>query len=420
MKKIFLSTVLLSSFCALAQFNVNISTEGSVPKEAYIYTLDGSKDILVSKIFHNGNSWKLKYPNAYVGMMKVYFPELSKSFTFISENKNVDIKVAFSDRNIEKIQYLDAPNIMMDEVQNLQRRKSAILPALQQMVGFYKPSSDFYKAMEKEMANLSQNRKLSGHPFVEYYSENYSKFLGGKPVSQDEIINLMRNSDNMLETSSLMRPILTEYLKKAENNIEKDVDRLLEAVDKESPRGQTILSELIEIFDAYGIEQYKEKYLNLASNMKCTLNDRLSTTLKVNKDTAIGAIFSDYKFVNPTNTKAKSLYDIKANKKVIVFWSSVCSHCERDVPQFIAKYNDLKNRGIEIIGFSLDSDKRAYENKVKSFPWVNDTELKGWYSSYGEKYNIHATPSYFILDKNNRIIEKPNRINDVFEKLGIK
>lgn len=422
MKKVFLSIGLLLGACVFAQFNIDISTEGNSPKEAYVYTLDGSKDILVSKELNNGKGWQLKYPKSYVGMMKVYFPELSTSFTFISENKDVAMKVAFLDKKIKEIQYLDSANQIMDELQNLQKKKGAILPVLQQMLGFYKPSSEFYKAIEKEIAVLSENKTndVSNTPFVEYYNTNYNKFLSGQLANQEEIIHLMRDSDNMLETSSLMRPILTEYLKKSGNNIEQDVDKLLEAVDVESPRGQVVLSELIEIFDAYGIDQYKEKYLKLASNMKCTLNSRLSSVLEVNKNTAIGAIFTNYKFINPTNTKAKSLYDVKASKKVIVFWSSTCSHCERDVPQFIAKYNELKNKGIEIVGFSLDTDKQAYENRVKSFPWINDSELKGWYSSYGEKYNIHATPSYFILDADNKIIEKPTRIGEVFEKLGVK
>lgn len=427
MKKIFSTIALSVGIASFAQFNIKISAEGKdLTQEAYIYTLDGSKDILFSKEISKNNVWKAKYPKYYTGMLRVYLPEINGNFTFISENKDVDIRLVLEGKKIQEIQYLDLANQTMNDTQTSQEKKEQILPVLHRMKVFYKSSSEFYKAMEKEIAVLSSNKvaDFSAFPFVEFYTQNYGKFLQQKSEKssdyQQQVINFMTKSDDMLETSSLMRPVLTEYLKNAGGNIEPDVDALLKAVDAESPRGQTILSELIEIFDAYGINQLKDKYLNLAKGMKCEINSRLASTLKVNKDTEIGARFPNYTFVKPTNTSAKTLYDVKANKKVVVFWSSTCSHCERDIPQFIEKYQQLKAKGVEIIAFSLDSEKQIYEDKVKIFPWINDSELKGWHSSYGELYNVHATPTYFILDNKDTIIEKPNRISDVFEKLGVK
>ena len=60
-----------------------------------------------------------------------------------------------------------------------------------------------------------------------------------------------------------------------------------------------------------------------------------SGTIKANKNTAIGAVFADIPLNNAMNTMAKNLYGIKADKKIIVFWSSTCSHCERQLPEFI-------------------------------------------------------------------------------------
>jgi hypothetical protein len=68
----------------------------------------------------------------------------------------------------------------------------------------------------------------------------------------------------------------------------------------------------------------------------------------------------------------------------------------------------------------LDTDKTAYQKKVNALPWVNDTELKGWNSSYGQTYNVSATPTYYILDSNNKVIATPNSISDVFAFLSLK
>jgi hypothetical protein len=70
----------------------------------------------------------------------------------------------------------------------------------------------------------------------------------------------------------------------------------------ETPRGQTVLSELIDIFDVYDMDEFKNKYLNLAKNLKCTINDRLASTLNLNANVEMGAVFPNYKFQSPVNT----------------------------------------------------------------------------------------------------------------------
>ncbi len=52
-------------------------------------------------------------------------------------------------------------------------------------------------------------------------------------------------------------------------------------------------------------------------------------------------------------------------------------------------------------------------------PWINDSELRGWNSTAAEQYNVRATPTYFVLDSNNKIIAKPNRAADVISFLKL-
>ena len=79
--------------------------------------------------------------------------------------------------------------------------------------------------------------------------------------------------------------------------------------------------------------------------------------------------------------------------------------------QCLTDYQKLKEKNIEVIAFALDSDSKSYKETIASLPWINDTELKGWQSSYTETYNVRATPTYFVLDKNNKIIEKPTNFS---------
>lgn len=428
MKKIFTLSAFLAVFSLQAQFTVTIQAPADFKdQDAILYTLNGSKDIIFSKEQSKGNTWTFKYPKNYMGMMKVYFPGSNNTFNFISENKNVNVKLETQANKIKNIVYLDEANNLMNGLQEGSQKKELILPALSQIKEYYKDNTEFGRALKTEIERLSgssQGIDQAQHPFVYYYNTNYSKFLSNdasKKVNQEEIVNFIDKSNDMLETSSLLRPVLVSYLNSGGNtNVTASVDKLLERLKVETPRGQTVLSELIDIFDVYDMQDFKNKYLGLAKNLKCTITDRLATTLKSNANVEMGAVFPNYKFQSAVNTTAKTLHDIKADKKVIVFWSSTCSHCETELPQLLAKYNDLKAKNIQVVGLSLDSDKDSYSKKISAFPWVNDSELRGWNSTYADTYNVHATPTYFILDANNKIISKPEHVGDVLEYFKLK
>lgn len=429
MKKLSILFAIILSNCIFAQFSVKVETSGDfTSKEAILFTLDGSKDIISSKENRKGNSWDFKVLQPYTGMMKVYFPESNYSFNLISENKDIQVKLKSTDNKIEDVTYLDASNILMDQVQELQNKNQLIFPALVQIKDYYSPDSDFGKALLREIDRLGQTPVVesSKNPFVYYYNTNYNKFVvensALKAPTQTDILNFITNSNEMLESSSLLRPILVNYLNTAGNsNPDQAVDLLLNKLVVETPRGQTVLSEFIDIFGAYGMADLKEKYLTQAKNLKCTINTRLAKTLTSNKNVELGATFPNEVFTKLVkNTSAKSVMDVKAEKKVIMFWSSTCSHCEKDLPIILAQYKTLKAQNVEVIGFSLDTEKIAYEGKVNALPWINDTELRGWNSSYGETYNVSATPTYYIIDAKNKIIAKPDTISDVFSFLGVK
>lgn len=409
-----------------AQFKINVEAPSSfTPKEVYLYTLNGSKDVLNSKEIKKGNSWQINVDKPYTGMMKLYFPENNASINFISENKDVKMKFETEKDKIVKIDYIDEANYIMNQMQDIQQKKEYILPALYQIKEYYKTKSDFGTALNNEVLRLSNaTPNLTKFPFVTYYNTNYNRFLEKSatksPITHEQIIDFLTKSNEMLESSSLLRPVLVAYLNAGSSaNVSADVDKMLKTVNVETPRGQTILSELIEIFDTYGMQDLKDKYLTEAKNLKCTINERLTKTIATNVNTEIGATFPNYVFQRVSNTKAKSIYDVKADKKVIIFWASTCSHCEKDLPKIIEKYNAIKGLKGEVIAFSLDNDAEAYENKVKMLPWINDSELKGWNSSVSETYNIRATPSYFILDSNNKIIAKPDHAADVISYLKL-
>ena len=427
-RKLLQTTLLLLSYIASAQFTVKVESPKDFSfNEAYLYTVNGSKDILIDKAEKKNNTWQFQVKNSYLGFLKVYFPQANTSLNLVSENKNVDLKFSVKNNKVQQIDYYDEVNNIFYSIQDQQKKREQILPALYQIQNFYKENSDFGVALKNEISNLSADIVFDSdkHPFLSYYFKTYQNFLqesvGKKNPTNDEIISFLNNTQNYLETSSLLKPILMVFLSNtSRSSLGDEVDKLLTAVNVETPRGQTILSELIEIFNVYSIKDLKEKYLTEAKNLKCTINDRLANTIKSNANTEIGKIIPNNTFLNPVNTKVKSLHDVKADKKIIILWSSTCSHCEKEIGEMVLQYNKLKEKNIEVVGLSLDSDAKSYSDKVKMLPWINDTELKGWYSSYVDTYNVHATPTFYIVDAKNKIIANPDNFSEILELLQLK
>ena len=66
MKKIALFATVLLVNSYHAQFKIKIDAPASfTPKEVYLYTLNGSKDVLNSKEMKKGNSWQFDVAKPY-------------------------------------------------------------------------------------------------------------------------------------------------------------------------------------------------------------------------------------------------------------------------------------------------------------------------------------------------------------------
>lgn len=415
MKKIILSLAVLGAGMVSAQFKVSIEASDSFAhKEVIIYTLNGSKDIFEAQVEKKKGKWEVQVPNAYKGFLKAYFPENNRYVSFVSENKNVEMKLKADADRLLGVEYIDEANKKWESFAKIQDKREHILPVLSQIKNFYNDQSAFDLALKNEIQRL-ENKDIEPNSFLSFYAEN-SKYASENPankMSTQAYADFLINESQLLESSSLMRPVLINYLKSlSRENLTTEVDRLLDNLNLETPRGQTVLAELLGIFDAYGLDAEKQRYYQKATALTCSINQNLEKSIKSIKNTEIGAVFEDYTFTtNVKNTKVKKLSAIKTDKKVVLFWASTCPHCMSELPIILENYAKIKAKGIEVIAISLDSDQSAYENTIKALPWIHDSELNGWRAKSAETYNVHATPTYYVLDKNNKIIDKPTNFS---------
>ena len=103
------------------------------------------------------------------------------------------------------------------------------------------------------------------------------------------------------------------------------------------------------------------------------------------------------------------LSDVKTNK-LVVFGASWCPNCKTEALELLKQYDAWKAKNVEIIYISIDTDKTAFEEAYKNAPWQTYCDYKGWDSTAAKDYHITGTPSYFLLDENNKILVRPNTV----------
>jgi peroxiredoxin len=99
-----------------------------------------------------------------------------------------------------------------------------------------------------------------------------------------------------------------------------------------------------------------------------------------------------------------SPFSLSAQKGKVVlidFWDVNCPPCRKDMPHLKEIYKDFKKKGLEIIGISLDTDKKLLEDFLEktAIPWEIACSFKGWSDETVKLYKINATPSTWLIDR---------------------
>ena len=135
---------------------------------------------------------------------------------------------------------------------------------------------------------------------------------------------------------------------------------------------------------------------------------QLQKKLENFKKISIGKIAPDIAIPDPKG-KLIRLSEIKSEYTLIVFWSSECGHCAQMMPQLKELYDKQKPKRWEVMSVSLDTSRNEWTTflREQKLNWLNVSELKGFNSASADAYNIFATPTMFLLDREKKIIAKP-------------
>ncbi len=125
--------------------------------------------------------------------------------------------------------------------------------------------------------------------------------------------------------------------------------------------------------------------------------------------TSEGATITDFSLPD-LNGKPLSIMSEATKHKITIidFWASWCGPCRQDMPSVIELYNQYKDKGLGIVGVSLDNDKDSWlmATKQMNIPWPQMSDLKGWDNAAAKQFNITSIPHTIIIDQQGKIMRR--------------
>ena len=131
--------------------------------------------------------------------------------------------------------------------------------------------------------------------------------------------------------------------------------------------------------------------------------------LKQASESAEGMTIKDFTQPGLDGTPVSLLGEVSKSKiTVIDFWASWCGPCRQEMPFMVELYDKYKDKGLNIIGISLDEDSDAWKAATQqlNIPWVQMSDLKGWENVIAKHFCVTSIPHTIVVDQQGKILKR--------------
>jgi thiol-disulfide isomerase/thioredoxin len=265
-------------------------------------------------------------------------------------------------------------------------------------------------------------------PYIPEVSQDIATYIKTNKKKYFENIDV---NNTTLQESSFISEYAFNYILgfagKGDDNsaIEDNIDAFQEQIKVSDPIIQKaqwikLWQNFVDADRAHTANYISENYLIPLA--KSSQDESLIEELTLFKNMTLGNKAANFSWEEVVDNKTilKNLHEIDvAENYIIVFWSSGCSHCLKEVPKLHSKISSMKQGAYKVIAVGLEDERYAWRNKIQDLPeFINVLGLGKWQNEIGKSYGVNSTPTYIVLDKDKKITARPEELDDVLKLLS--
>lgn len=166
-------------------------------------------------------------------------------------------------------------------------------------------------------------------------------------------------------------------------------------------------------------QEVKALYEALSPEIKATTaGKKIKDKLDKSVATSIGAKAPNFSAPTPSGEEL-ALNDVLGKATILDFWAAWCRPCRAENPNVVRVYEKYKEKGLSILGVSLDRKAEDWKKAIQDdgLVWNHVSNVK-YFDEIAKLYNVDAIPATFILDENGIIVAKNLRGPALEEKIS--
>lgn len=103
--------------------------------------------------------------------------------------------------------------------------------------------------------------------------------------------------------------------------------------------------------------------------------------------------------------KTPNLKDYLGKVVLLDFWATWCRPCVRELPNVLKAYQKYHSKGFEVIGISLDFDKKRLADfiKTRGIKYNITFDGKAWKNADAVRFGVEAVPSTLLIGRDGKI-----------------